>query len=395
MPAPRRGCPTKYHAARDDAPIRGLRLTRLDCVWHLGERYAQSLAGVRDRSTRRGGVITLMHLATAVLVLVAMRGLEAQTAGVPASVDTIAPESVTELPYTFNSDGLTLSGTIALPGDTTAPFPIVVIIAGSGPTDRNGNAPTGTLRSNLYAQLAWRLAERGVATLRYDKRVLPATQGNVDVVALTLDDLAHDVSAAVVSLRGDERFTTTVLVGHGEGATLAIRAMRLGLEADGLVLAAAAGRPMRVILREQLRRQVDEALLARFDNAMDRYLRGDPVGDIPSALEPLFVAVNRVFMRSAISISPSDELAALNVPVLIVQGDTDLQMSPRDARSLQAVRPDARVVIVRSANHVFKRVADTTLAAQLPTYTNPRLPVVPELVDAIVEFVEGMRRQPL
>lgn len=340
-------------------------------------------------------IVTLMCLATVLLVLVVVRGLEAQVTDIPASVDTMAPESVTELPHTFNSDGLTLSGTIALPGDTATPFPIAVIIAESGPTDRNGNAPTGTLRSNLYAQLAWRLAERGVATLRYDKRVLPVTQGNVNLAALTLDDLAHDVSAAVASLRGDGRFTAMVLVGHGEGATLAIRAMRFGLDADGLVLVAAAGRPMRVILREQLRRQVDDALLERFDSAMNRYLRGDPVGDIPSALEPLFVGVNRVFMRSAISISPSDELAVLTVPVLIVHGETDLQMSARDARSLQAARPDARVVIVRSANHVFKRVADTTLAAQLPTYTNPRLPVVPELVDAIVEFVESVRRQPL
>ncbi len=326
-----------------------------------------------------------MRIVTAVLVLVAVRGLEAQVPRVPASVDMMAPESVT-------SDGLTLSGTITLPRDTAAPFPIAVIIAGSGPTDRNGNATAGTLRANLYAQLAWRLAEHGVATLRYDKRVLPATQGHVDLAALTLDDLAHDVSAAVMSLRSDVRFTTTVLVGHDEGATLAIRAMRFGLEADGLVLAAAAGRPMRVILRDQLQRQVDDAMLARYDGAMDRYLRGDSVGDIPSLLEPLFVAVNRAFMQSAISISPSDELAVLNVPVLIVQGETDLQVSARDARILQAARPDARVVIVRSANHVFKRVADTTLAAQLPTYTNPRLPVVPELVDAIVEFVESVSR---
>lgn len=331
----------------------------------------------------------MTRLALALPALACVPGLAAQGDSARPSVDTTRPATVVEVEHTFRSGELTLSGTVALPADSAASLPLVVMVGGSGPVDRNGNARRD-LRANLYAQLAWRLAARGVASFRYDKRVLPTTIGPVDVASLTLDDLAHDASAAMASLRDDARFQKIVLLGHGEGGTVAIRALRMGGDVDGLVLAATAGRPLRVLLREQLRRQLDDASLARFDRAMDRYLRGEAVEDLPPVLAPLFHPIDRTFMLSAITISPPDELAALTVPVLIVQGETDLQMSPRDARNLQAARPDARVVIIRGANHVFKRIADTTLTTQLAVYADPTRPVVPELVEAVVEFVRSV-----
>ena len=84
------------------------------------------------------------------------------------------------------------------------------------------------IRPNSYAQLAWRLAERGIATLRYDKRVFPGTKGTVDISRLTLDDFAADARAAAESLARDGRFSPVVLLGHSEGSALALIAARQG-----------------------------------------------------------------------------------------------------------------------------------------------------------------------
>src|SRR5437773_7512676 len=137
------------------------------------------------------------------------------------NADTTAPAVAVESPYTIHSGALELGGTLTLPRGATGRIPVAVIIAGSGPTDRNGNSLMG-IRPNSYAQLAWRLAERGIATLRYDKRVFPGTKGTVDISRLTLDDFAADARAAAESLARDGRFSPVVLLGHSEGSALGV-----------------------------------------------------------------------------------------------------------------------------------------------------------------------------
>src|SRR6266566_7122156 len=135
--------------------------------------------------------------------------------------DTIPPAVAVESPYTIHSGALELGGTLTLPRGATGRVPVVVIIAGSGPTDRNGNSLMG-IRPNSYAQLAWRLAERGIATLRYDKRGMPGSKGTFDMTKMTLEDFAADARAAAESLARDPRFSPVVLLGHSEGSALGV-----------------------------------------------------------------------------------------------------------------------------------------------------------------------------
>src|SRR5215510_2371809 len=118
--------------------------------------------------------------------------------------DTVPPAGAVESPYTIRSAGLELGGTLTVPRGSKERVPLVIFIAGSGPTDRNGNSMMG-IRPNSYAQLAWRLAERGIASLRYDKRALPGTKGTVDIASLSLEDFAADARAAADSLARDAR----------------------------------------------------------------------------------------------------------------------------------------------------------------------------------------------
>ncbi|HET9384050.1 MAG TPA: alpha/beta fold hydrolase [Gemmatimonadales bacterium] len=306
--------------------------------------------------------------------------LMAQTA------DTVAPAAAVEAPYTIRNAGLELAGTLTTPRGVTKPVPVVVIIAGSGPTDRNGNSVMG-IRPNSYAQLAWRLAERGIASLRYDKRALPGTKGTVDITTLSLADFAGDARAAAESLATDKRFSRVLLLGHSEGASLALIAAKNGPPVAGVISVSGLGRAVTTVIRQQLSRQVDSATLVRYDSAMGQYLRGEQPKDVPAGLEAFFVPMNLRFMRSWAEFDPPAAMRAVRQPVLIVQGGRDLQVTARDAELLKSGRPDAQMVIVPLANHVLKQAADTTLAGQMPLYQNPAAPIMAEVVNPIADWI--------
>src|SRR5438093_7822964 len=217
--------------------------------------------------------------------------------------DTVPPAAAMESPYTIHSGHLGLGATLTVPRGARGTVPIAVIIAGSGPTDRNGNSLMG-IRPNSYAQLAWRLAERGIATLRYDKRGMPGTKGTFDMTKMTLDDFAADARAAAESLARNSRFSKVVLLGHSEGSALALIAARQGAPVAGVISVSGLGRPLGVVMREQLARQLDSATLIRYDSAMAQYLRGEQPKDVPPQLGPLFVPINLSFMKSLTSFDP-------------------------------------------------------------------------------------------
>jgi pimeloyl-ACP methyl ester carboxylesterase len=306
------------------------------------------------------------------------------------TADTVPPAVAAESPYTIHSGPLELGGTLTVPRGASGAAPVVVIIAGSGPTDRNGNSMMG-IRPNSYAQLAWRLAERGIASLRYDKRGMPGTKGVVDMPHLTLDDFAADARAAAESLMRDSRFSRVVLLGHSEGAALALIAARESPKVAGVISVSGLGRPLGVVMREQLSRQIDSATLVRYDTAMAQYLRGEQPKDAPPMLGPLFVPVNQTFLKSLAAFDPPAAIRAVRQAVLIVQGGRDLQVTALDAERLHAARPDAQLVVVPLANHVLKQASDTTLIGQMPAYQNPTLPIMPDVVNAIADWILNRR----
>ena len=315
------------------------------------------------------------------LILVAM---SVQTA------DTIAPAVAVESPYTIKSGALELGGTLVMPRGASGRVPVAVIIAGSGPTDRNGNSLMG-IRPNSYAQLAWRLAERGIATLRFDKRGMPGTKGTFDMTKMTLDDFAADARAAAESLARDSRFSKVVLLGHSEGSALALIAARQGAPVAGVISVSGLGRPLGVVMREQLARQLDSATLIRYDSAMAQYLRGEQPKDVPPQLGPLFVPINLSFMKSLTSFDPPAAIRAVRQPVLIVQGGRDVQVTVADAERLHTAKPDAQLVVVPLANHVLKQANDTTLIGQMPTYQNPTVPIMTDVSNAIADWILRLR----
>lgn len=281
-----------------------------------------------------------------------------------------------------------LAGTLLVPG-AAAPVPVVLLIAGSGPTDRDGNVQ-GMGANHSLRMLAEGLAARGIASLRYDKRGVGGSGSAVTREEdIRFDSLAADAEGWIRRLRSDPRFSTVTVAGHSEGSLVGmIAARRAG--ADAFVSVAGAARRASDLLRDQLRPQLPAELALRSDSILAALEAGRTVPS-PPELAILYRPSVQPYLVSWFRYTPAQELARLRIPVLVTQGTTDIQVTPADARALHAALPASRLLLVDGMNHVLKDVpADRT--RQIASYSDPSLPVVPRLIEEVAAFVRGVRR---
>jgi alpha-beta hydrolase superfamily lysophospholipase len=277
-----------------------------------------------------------------------------------------------------------LSGTLLKPPGIERP-PVVLLISGSGPTDRNGNQG-GTGPAELR-QLAEQLAERGIASLRYDKRgigrsVLPGLREE----NLVLDSFVEDAAAWLGWLQQRSDLGPRFVAGHSEGGLIAILLAKR-TSVSGIVLLATPGRRLGDVTRDQLSRSgMAPALRTEALAILAALERGEAVANVSAPLLPLLRPSVQPFMRSMLVLDPAQDLRALRLPVLIVSGGHDLQVGPDDAARLAAARPDAARLDIPGMNHVLK-IAPADPAGQQDAYANPDLPLAPGVGDAIATFV--------
>lgn len=292
-------------------------------------------------------------------------------------------------PVVLPSEPAPLHGTLLTPeGPTRA---VAVILPGSGPTDRDGNSPGGLVAST-YRLLAEGLAEHGVATVRIDKRGVGASAfaaiAEQDLTFQTYADDAREWAAEAARLTGRP---CVWLIGHSEGSQVALAAAQDGNESVcGLVLLAGAGRPAGVILRDQFRAGLPEALQAPAFAALEELEAGRTVTDAPPELAALFRPSVQPYLISWISLDPVELIRAYEGPVMIGHGSTDIQVGMVDANALSAARPTAHLVIWEGVNHVLK-LAPADRAANIAVYGDPDLPLAPGVVDDVAGFILNSR----
>ena len=287
-------------------------------------------------------------------------------------------------PVSVPAEPAPLHGTLLLP-DGAGPHPALLLVAGSGPVDRDGNLPG--LVNNSLRMLAEGLAERGVATLRTDKRGVGASHAAApDEAALTLDAYVSDTARWWHALAGDPGISRVGLLGHSEGALIATLAAK-AVAVDRLVLLAGAGAPAGpLILRQLAAGGVPAEQVAEARSIIGRLLQGEGVAEVPPALMGLFRPSVQPYVTSWLVRDPTAELASLQCPVLVVQGTADLQIQVSDARLLAASRPEAALLLVPGMNHVMKAPAESR-AANLAAYADPNLSLADALVESIARFV--------
>ena len=287
-------------------------------------------------------------------------------------------------PVTLPSEPAPLHGTLLTPEDGTRAA--ALIIAGSGPTNRDGNSPLGVSAAS-YRLLAEGLAARGVATVRTDKRgVSESAAAGAREEDLRFTDYADDARAWAAETARLTGQPCAWLIGHSEGALVAITAASRDDEAIcGLVLLSGAGRPIGAVLREQLA-TAPEPFLSQALAILAELEAGRPVAEVPPQLAALFRPSVQPYMISWLPLDPAALVAAYDGPVMIGHGTTDIQVSVADAEALAAARPDAALKIWEGVNHLLK-VAPADRAANAATYADPDLPLAPGVVDDIAGFI--------
>ena len=308
-----------------------------------------------------------------------------------AAADTAPVQSYVEAPGPSGP----LKGTMLVPA--SGGVPMMLMIPGSGPTDRDGNNPYG-LKASTYKLLAEGLAARGIGTVRIDKRgMFASTHAVADPNAVTIDDYVMDVGAWVASIRKQTDARCVWLLGHSEGGLVALAAAQKVQNLCGLVLISTAGRPLGEVLRMQLRSNPANApVLDQAMSAIDTLEAGkryDVTGMNP-ALLPLFAPQVQGFLINVFSYDPAKLISAVTKPVLIMQGERDIQVSVADAERLKQTAPQAKLVLLPDTNHVLKIVATNDPRANGATYMDPNLPLAPGVVDAVANFVVPSAKTP-
>ncbi len=286
----------------------------------------------------------------------------------------------------------TLYGTQIMP-TSNASEPVVLIVAGSGPTDRNGNNPLAG-QNNSLKLLAEGLADRGIASIRYDKRGIgESSAAGSEEADLRFDTYVEDAALWIQQLQADSRFSSVTAIGHSEGSLIGMLATRK-TGADAFVSVAGIARTASQVLREQLQPRLPDALWQQSEQILVALEQGNTVASVPPELNTLYRSSVQPYLISWFRYTPAQEIKRLTVPVLIVQGTTDIQVPVSEAQALKIANPDAELRIIEGMNHVLKAVP-LDPKQQNASYSEPTLPVVPELVEGISQFIHsrGMLRK--
>ena len=284
----------------------------------------------------------------------------------------------------IDTDEGTLYGELETP-ESNGPYPVMLIIPGSGPTDRNGNSALGD--NNSLKMVAESLAEQGIASLRYDKRGAGKNKDAVtDEEDLRFDQFIDDAKEWVDMLDADERFSRIGITGHSQGSLVGMIAAEDDA-VDVFISLAGAGSSYDELILEQLGAQLPDSLMTESEDILQHLKEGEKVENVSQALQSDFRLSVQPFLMSWMQYDPKAEIQKLNTPTLIVNGTRDLQISENEAEKLHEAKQDADLLIVDTMNHVLKEAPDDR-GGNLETYWDSERPLADGLMDGIFEFLE-------
>ena len=309
--------------------------------------------------------------------------------------DSVA-ESATAPSTTFVEQAVSLTtptgilyGSEIIPNAAT-PVPVVLLHSGSGPADRNGNSRALPGANNSLRLLAEALARNGIASVRYDKRAIgESAKAATSEADLRFSTYVDDAAGWVKQLRADKRFSKIVIAGHSEGSLIGMLAAAQAAT-DGFISIAGIAQSADDVLRVQLKPKLPPELYAEADRCLTTLKAGKTCDNPPPALASLFRPSVQPYLISWFKFTPRDIIGSLKQPVLIVQGDRDIQVAVAEANALKAAAPGARLAVIGGMNHVLKIVGDDA-ELQKRSYSDSALPVAPEMIAAMAQFIAGLK----
>lgn len=275
-----------------------------------------------------------------------------------------------------------LFGTLTTP-DLKTKHPVALIISGSGPTDRNGNNPT--MKNNSLKMLAEALAKNGIASLRYDKRGIGESKPSaISEQTLVFENYTEDAKSWINLLKQDSRFSKIIVIGHSEGSLIGMIA---GAKANKFISIAGPGESADKLIKTQIASKSNKELNDLTFPIIDSLKSGNTVKKVDPMLNSLFRASIQPYLISWFKYDPQTEIKKLNVPILVVQGNQDLQVTVKDAELLSQANKNAELLIVDKMNHVMK-IIEGDQQANLESYKNETLPISEVMTNKIVSFIK-------
>ncbi len=273
-----------------------------------------------------------------------------------------------------------VQGTLLSPKGENQP-PLAILIAGSGPTDRDGNQ--AQLKNNSLKYLAEGLAQKGIATFRYDKRVIAQiNKATVQEEKMTFEDEVNDALLVVNHFK--DKYKKIILIGHYEGSLIGLLVAQK-VVVSKFVSISGAGNSSATLIEEQIGKNAPQ-LKEESQKIISQLRKGELVENISPYLAPVFRKSVQPYLISWFKYEPAKEIAKLQIPILIVQGTNDLQVEDKEVQLLKEAQPKAQLLLIEGMNHVLKKVK--TLEENQQSYLNPDLPIPGELVEGIASFIK-------
>jgi pimeloyl-ACP methyl ester carboxylesterase len=273
-------------------------------------------------------------------------------------------------------------GTLTVP-DVTKKCPVALIIAGTGTTDRNGNNPM--MKNNSLKMLAEALAKNGIASLRFDKRGIGESKASaVTESTLVFENYTEDVKSWINFLKQDKRFSQITIIGHSEGSLIGMIA---GAKANKFISIAGAGESADKLIKSQISSKSNKQIEEMTFPIIDSLKSGYKVKKVDPLLNSLFRPSIQPYLISWFKYDPQAEIKKLNIPVLIIQGNNDLQVTVKDAENLAQANKKAELEIIDKMNHIMK-IIDGDKQANLESYNNETLPISESMTDKIISFIK-------
>ncbi len=241
------------------------------------------------------------------------------------------------------------------------------------------------VKNNSLRFLAEGLYEKGIATYRYDKRIVKQMKDrSLSEKDIRFDSFIEDAVAVIEYFKNGNEFSGIYIIGHSQGSLVGMVAARD--RADGFVSLAGAGQEIDDVIVDQLGKQAPGLK----DNAREAFddlrTKGEAVNYSPG-LASIFRKEIQPFIRSWMLYNPKEELAKLNIPVIIINGDKDLQVQVSEAESLHRAKPGASYEIITNMNHILKEIPGNDMENQ-KSYNDHKIPVMPELIETISQFIK-------
>ncbi|OSY87981.1 hypothetical protein WH52_08070 [Tenacibaculum holothuriorum] len=277
----------------------------------------------------------------------------------------------------IKNDSIELAGTLSFTKEKT---PLLIWVHGSGNVDRNGNqAPR--INANYIKQLRDSLNQQNIAFFSYDKRTANKNNRAVLLKGVLFEDYVSDVNTVINHFKKDNRFSEIILIGHSQGSLVAMLASK---NVDKIISIAGPSLAADKAIIKQISEKapyLDSIAKAHFKELNET----DKIKEVNPMLVSLLHKRNQPFIKSWMQYNPSEEIKKLNIPILIINGTSDLQVKVEEARKLHQANLKSELVIIDKMNHVLKEV--NSVIDNKTSYFKADFPLSKELIKTIVTFV--------